>query len=134
MSGRERPGALIRSIAALLGYLCCVSLAWSHGAEDSHRDRLEETIVPEDSYELCLLLAQNQQLRYTFSATRKLDFNIHYHADHEVLYPVNEPQATDATATFTAESEQEYCLMWTNQGDTDVLLSLEYEKLQGAGH
>jgi len=36
----------------------------------------------------------------------------------------------DAAATFVAPSEQEYCLMWTNQGNTDVLLSLEYEKPQ----
>jgi hypothetical protein len=84
--------------------------------------------VPDDSYELCLLLAQDQQLRYTFSAPGKLDFNIHYHADHQVFYPVSEDQIMDATATFSAQSEQEYCLMWTNQGDADVQFSLEYEK------
>ena len=134
MSGREKPGVLIRSIAGLLGYLCCVSLAWSHGTEERHQNSLERTIFPEDSYELCPVLLPEQQLRYAFSATRKLDFNIHYHADHEVRYPVNEPQATNATATFTAESEQEYCLMWTNQGDADVLLSLGYEKPQVASH
>jgi hypothetical protein len=127
---QEKPDVLIRSITALLGYLCCVPLVWSHGAEDSHRDRLERTIVPDDSYELCLLLAQDQQLYYKFSAPGKLDFNIHYHADHEVFYPVSENQIMDATATYTAQSEQEYCLMWTNQGDTDVPLSLEYEKPQ----
>lgn len=43
------------------------------------------------------MLAQDQQLRYSFSAPRKLDFNIHYHADHEVLYPVSEDQILDAT-------------------------------------
>ena len=84
--------------------------------------------MPDDSYELCLVMAQDQQLRYAFSAPRKLDFNIHYHADHEVFYPVSEDQIMDATATFSAQSEQEYCLMWTNQGDADVQLSLEYEK------
>ena len=114
----------------MLGYLCSVPLAWSHGAEDSQRNHLERTIVPDDSYELCLVLAQDQQLRYTFSAPRKLDFNIHYHADHEVFYPVSEDQIIETTATFVAQSEQEYCLMWTNQGDVDVLLSLGYEKPQ----
>jgi hypothetical protein len=128
MSGEEKTCVLVRSIAALLGYSCCVSLAWSHGAEESHQNRLERTIVPDDSYELCLVMAQDQQLRYAFSAPQKLDFNIHYHADHDVLYPVSEDQIMDATATYTAQSEQEYCLMWTNQGDTDVPLSLEYEK------
>ena len=134
MSEQETPVALIRTIAALLVYSCCVPLAWSHGAEDSHQNRLERTIVPDDSYELCLVLAQGQQLRYAFSAPRKLDFNIHYHDDHEVFYPVSEDQIMDATATFSAQSEQEYCLMWANQGDMDVLLSLEYEKPQANSH
>ena len=134
MSGLEKPGVLVRSIIVLLGYVCCVPLTWSHGAEESHQNRLERTIVPDDSYELCLVLAQNQQLRYSFSAPRKLDFNIHYHADQEVLYPVSEDQIMDATATFSAQSEQEYCLMWANQGDMDVLLSLEYEKPQANSH
>jgi hypothetical protein len=132
MCGQEKAGVLIRTIAVLPGFIFCISLAWSHGAEDSHRDRLEEIIAPNDSYELCLMLAQDQQLRYAFSAPRKLDFNIHYHADHEVIYPVSEDQIMDVTATFSAQSEQEYCLMWTNQGDTDVLLSLEYEKPQAS--
>ena len=130
MCGQEKAGVLTRVIAGLPGAICCVSLAWSHGVEDSQRDRLEQLIAPDDSYELCLVLAQEQQLRYTFSAPRKLDFNIHYHADDEVFYPVSEDQIMEATATFSAQSEQEYCLMWTNQGDTDVLLSLEYEKPQ----
>jgi hypothetical protein len=134
MSGQEKPGVHGRVIAGLLGCVCCVSPVWSHGAQDSRRDRLEQVIASDDSYELCLVLAQDQQLRYTFSAPRKLDFNIHYHADHEVFYPVSEDQIMGTTATYTAQSEQEYCLMWTNQGDADVLLSLEYGKPQGASH
>ena len=128
MCQQEKPGVLIRGIAVLLGIVCCVPIAWSHGAEDRHQNRLQRSIPTNDSYELCLMLAQGQQLRYTFSAPGKLDFNIHYHADDEVLYPVSEDQIMDATATFSAQSEQEYCLMWTNQGDADVQLSLEYEK------
>ncbi|MEN8207557.1 MAG: hypothetical protein ABFS24_16365 [Pseudomonadota bacterium] len=130
MSGRKKPVVLIRSIAGLLGCACCVSLVWSHGVAGGHRDRLEQLIMPDDSYELCLVLAQDQQLRYAFSAPRMLDFNIHYHVGREVFYPVSENQIMDATATFSARSEQEYCLMWTNQGDADVLLSLEYERPQ----
>ena len=134
MRKQEKPVIVILSIAALLGYLCCVPPAWSHGAEDGHQNRIERTVVPDDSYELCLALAQDQPLHYKFNASRKLDFNIHYHADDEVFYPVTEHQIKDVTATFAAPSEQEYCLMWTNQGETDVLLSLEYNKPQAKGH
>jgi len=127
MYRKAKPQVLICGIVAVLGYLCFVPPAGSHGTEDSHQDHLERTIVADDSYELCLLLVPGQQLHYSFSAPRKLDFNIHYHAGHEVFYPVSEDQVMDAAATFLAESEQEYCLMWTNQGDMEVPLSLQYE-------
>jgi len=130
MRKQQKPGVPIRAITGLLVGLCCASPAWAHGAEDSHQNRLERTIPPAEDYELCLLLAPDQPLRYTFSATRKLDFNIHYHAGHEVIYPVSEQQITAAEATFAAPSEQEYCLMWTNPGDADAQLTLEYEKPQ----
>ena len=130
----KKPVVVIGSIAALLGYLCCAPLAWSHGAEDSHQNSIERTVVPDDSYELCLVLEQDQQLHYKFNASQKLDFNIHHHTEDEVLYPVSEDQVMDLTATFAATSGQEYCLMWTNLGNTDVRLSLQYEKPQAKGH
>ena len=130
----KKPVVVIGSIAALLVYLCCAPLAWSHGAEDSHQNSIERTVVPDDSYELCLVLEQDQQLHYKFKASQKLDFNIHHHTEDEVLYPVSEDQVMDLTATFAATSGQEYCLMWTNQGNTDVRLSLQYEKPQAKGH
>ncbi len=133
MPGPGKPVALARATAGLLGGLCCVSLVWSHGTEEGHENRLERLIPPADSYELCLDLAQDQQLHYAFSATRKLDFNIHYHAGPEVRYPVSDKQVSAAEATFAAQSAQKYCLMWTNPGDTEARLSIEYEKPPAPG-
>lgn len=124
----EKSGFLIRTMTGVLACTCCVSLAWSHGTNDSHRDRLEQVIEPDDVYELCLVLTPQQPLRYAFNATQELAFNVHYHADHEVFYPVPEHPTANAEATFTAESEQEYCLMWTNPAAEQAMLSLEYEK------
>ena len=134
MRKQNKPVVVIGSIAVLLGYLCCAPLAWSHGAEDSHKNSIERTVVPDDSYELCLVLVQDQQLHYKFKASQRLDFNIHHHTDDEVLYPVSEDQVMNVAATFAAPSEQEYCLMWTNKGDADAQLSLQYEKPQAQGH
>ena len=134
MFNQKKSFVVIGSIAALLGYLYCVPLAWSHGTEDNHQNSIERTIEPDDSYELCLLLEQDQQLHYKFNAAQRLDFNIHYHTDDEVFYPVSKDQIMDLTAMFAAPSEQEYCLMWTNKGDADAQLSLQYEKPQAKGH
>ena len=89
---------------------------------------LEEVIEAGDVYELCLVLEVGQLLDYDFTATRALAFNMHYHADRQVLFPVPEHRTSTKNAVFVAESEQEYCLMWTNEGEGQVTLSLEYGK------
>lgn len=120
--------ALLRILAGMLGCTWFVTPAWSHGIDGSYRDRLEQAIEPGDVYELCQVITPEQQLHYAFTATDKLGFNIHYHANHEVVYPVPEQRTAAAGATFAAESEQEYCLMWTNPTSGEVMLSVDYEK------
>lgn len=117
-----------RCLVAILGcYLSFVAPAWSHGADDRYSDSIELAVDPDDVYELCLVLTPDQLLRYAFSASGKLGFNVHYHENHEIRYPVAEHQTSAAEATFAPESEQEYCLMWTNYGAAEVELSLQYE-------
>lgn len=100
-------------------------------AANSHADTgggLQQlSIEPDDTHEACMQLTPPQQLHYVFKATGKLAFNIHYHADHQVLYPVAEHLTSQADANFTPESGQHYCLMWTNQGSSVVELSLQQE-------
>jgi hypothetical protein len=107
-------------------FVCLVSAAWSHGADDSRAGSLAEVIEAGDVHELCLLLGLDQSLDYTFTATQPLAFNIHYHTGNEVFYPVAERQSAAGEAIFVAESEQEYCLMWTNRTAGQVTLSAEY--------
>ena len=115
-------------LVAILGsYLSVVAPALSHGADDRHSDSIEQVIDSDDVYELCLELTPDQLLRYTFNASDKLGFNIHYHENNEIRYPVAEHQTSAAEATFTPDSEQEYCLMWTNDWAAEVVLSLQYE-------
>ena len=96
-------------------------------AANTHGDLQQLTIEPDDVHEACLQLAPPQQLHYAFTATGELAFNIHYHADHQVVYPVKEHSTLQADANFTPESGQHYCLMWTNQGSSVVELSLQQE-------
>lgn len=103
--------ALIRMLAGVIGGTCLASSAWSHGSDNSHRDRLQQAIEPDDVYELSLVLIPEQQLRYGFKTTQQLDFNIHHHASHEAFYPVPVHQAASTETSFAAESEQEDCLM-----------------------
>ena len=120
-------GVFARKLAGVLGcFACVVSAAWSHEADDSRAGSLAETIDAGDVHELCLVLNRDQSLDYTFTATQPLAFNIHYHAGNEVFYPVAEHRAAVGEAVFVAESEQEYCLMWTNRTAGQVTLAAEY--------
>jgi hypothetical protein len=114
---------------------CClgISLPWTAGAHGGLQSTPEIVVESGDVHEVCLELALGEQLDYAFTATGTLQFNIHYHgADHKVIYPVPEHPATTTKELLTAESTQEYCLMWTNEGGNPVTLSVTYE--QQGGH
>lgn len=67
--------------------------------------------------EHCVQLAAGERVRYRYSATAELDFNIHYHRGKDVLYPVKTTASRSADATFTAPHADTYCLMWERRGD-----------------
>ncbi|MGD2112926.1 MAG: hypothetical protein PVI50_06040 [Gammaproteobacteria bacterium] len=126
---RTAAGTCLRRLARVFaGGACFVSVAWGHGAADGHGGSLTEVIAPGDTFELCRLLAPDERLGYTFTATQPLDFNIHYHAGREVYYPVPAHRAASAGTEFVAASAQEYCLMWMNPAAGPVTLSLQYRQ------
>jgi len=86
------------------------------------------SIAPGDMHEVCMVLTPRETLRYAFTATSKLNFNIHYHSDNETHFPVREYTTSQAKGSFTPAVQQNYCLMWTNPGGGPVKLRLEYEK------
>lgn len=110
------------------------SVAWSVGADEkgvnTRTDRL--SIAPGDIHEVCMTLTPRDALRYAFTGTERLSFNIHYHAGNEIHFPVPEHPTSGAEDSFTPPLQQDYCLMWTNTGSEPVALRLEYEKRAGA--
>ena len=92
----------------------------------------QSSIAPGELHEVCMTLTPREQLRYAFTGSGKLSFNIHYHADNNVYFPVPERLTSGAKDSFTPASRQDYCLMWTNPGSDPVELHLEYEKRIGA--
>jgi hypothetical protein len=85
-------------------------------------------------YEECVPLTAPQVMDYSFSATKPLEFNIHYHSD-KVVYPVmGEAVQTwsgvfDPTSIHSFSSSEQppfFCLMWTNPHDEEVGLNYEF--------
>ena len=83
------------------------------------------TIQPGQIEESCMLLAAGERLEFSFSANTGLDFNIHYHDDEKVHFPVNESSLSEWKGVYIAPEKQHYCLMWTNKHATEPA-SLDY--------
>jgi len=67
--------------------------------------------------EHCVKLDSGERVRYRYTATADVDFNIHYHRGNEVVYPVKTAATRSADASFTAPHADTYCLMWARKGD-----------------
>lgn len=67
--------------------------------------------------EHCLKLEAGDLIRYRYTATAEVDFNIHYHRGNDVLYPVKSTSSRAADARFAAPHADTYCLMWERRSD-----------------
>jgi hypothetical protein len=59
-------------------------------------------------------VAPGQVLTYSYEASVPLSFNIHYHDNGEVVYPVKKDDSSADSGSMRAEKKHHYCLMWTN--------------------
>jgi hypothetical protein len=86
------------------------------------------TIQPGQVEESCLTMAAGERLEFSFSANTGLDFNIHYHDEKKVHFPVDEKTLSEWKGVYIAPDKQHYCLMWTNNHATQpASLSYAYE-------
>jgi len=90
-------------------------------------------IIPGDSYEECVELVSNQLMHYSFTSSKSINFNVHYHADEIIYYPVNEKNITSWKGSMSPDDfdyysrEQEFfCLMWDNLNPENVKVTLNY--------
>jgi hypothetical protein len=72
--------------------------------------------------ERCIWLDAGESIRYRFSASAPVDFNIHYHRGKEVFYPVTARATRAADAGFSAPHADTYCLMWERAGDGPAIV------------
>jgi len=89
-------------------------------------DKTSETIKPSGIHEDCMELLPGQILEYYFEASKPLNFNLHYHEDHDVIYGITKDGVSGDKGTFRCEQKQYYCLIWTNPAPEPVDLVYSY--------
>jgi hypothetical protein len=77
--------------------------------------------------EPCLAMALGDRLEYLFSSDEPLDFNIHYHQEDGIFFPVDKKKLRAHQGEYIASGSRQYCLMWTNRGESLTNLRYRYQ-------
>jgi len=75
--------------------------------------KFHASLAPGAGHEECVRLEAGQSRRYYWRASGPVDFNIHFHRGDAVTYPVKREAMRGDGGTFTAQSSEDYCWMWT---------------------
>ena len=123
-----RPPDLRRSLlvlAVLTGFAASASsqvvdIAW----DASGSFETKSIVAPGKFVEVCGKLSKAQAVAWRFEGDRPLDFNIHYHAAGQVVFPEKRAAASTSSGTLNVPVDQDYCWMWTNPAEAAALVKL----------
>ena len=86
----------------------------------------EVVINPAKCHEDCIKVTRGDVLSYSFKTSNPIDFNIHFHEDGKIIYPVYNKNTVSQEGKFFPDKEEFYCLMWTNLQTNPVQLIYTY--------
>jgi len=91
-------------------------------------------IKPSGSYEDCLELLPGQTMNYSFNSSHFVNFNIHYHTETELYYPVKKKGVMMGKGSldiqeldYYTEDQEFFCVMWDNLNPEPVQVSFSCE-------
>ena len=97
----------------LLALPCLLACTAAFAAEPADARRFAAALEAKKMHEECARLEAGEKRAYSWKSDAPLDFNIHYHHDPEVFYPVKRDAMRGDAGTFTAKTGEDYCWMWT---------------------
>ena len=97
---------------------------------DAGQQQEEVVIAPSSFYEACDKLSPGQQVEFSFTVSKPVDFNVHYHTAEGMFYPVQEENVDSMNGGFTAEVKAIHCCMWTNNHPVPVSLTYNFKLVE----
>jgi hypothetical protein len=117
-------------VIAMVGLEGCGTLLRTDPSRWAAPDAL---LKPRHIYEECVPVEDHQVLEYAFTASKPVEFNIHYHLGEEPAYPVLEKGVASLQGVFDPSTVQDpmgkppfYCLMWRNTQREEVKLNFSF--------
>ncbi len=115
-------------------FSCIILFIISGCVVGNGKGKMAVNVDPHRAYEECVTLLANQVLDYSFEATKPVDFNIHYHAEGGIFYPVSQKNVSSWKGTFSpleekgyTEEQEYFCMMWENPHAEYVRLTFQYK-------
>ena len=118
----RRCGALAAATlsGAALAATHIVDIAWPPDGRFAHNAQ----IAAGKYVEVCGKLSVGEGVRWSFTASAPVDFNIHYHVGKEAVFPARQAQVSSGRDTLNVTVAQDYCWMWTNKTTASTKLSV----------
>ena len=101
-----------------------IDIKWSADGSFAH----QSTVAPGKFAEVCGKLPASISVRWDFEASAPLDFNIHYHAGKDVVFPSKMAAMATANDTLQTSLAQDYCWMWSNKLAKPATLTLKLQR------
>jgi hypothetical protein len=94
--------------------LLALAAALPVAAEESADRKIAVTLAAGDIHEECMTLKPGEKRAWEWKSDVPLDFNVHYHREPKIFFPVKKDHVKSAHGTFVPKSEEGYCWMWTS--------------------
>ena len=74
-------------------------------------------------HEECFPMKAGERVTFSFKSNEVIDFNIHYHNQNKVHYPLKIEKITALAKTVQVTKKSVYCLMWKNNQKRTTTIS-----------
>lgn len=88
----------------------------------------EQSVAPGKFLEVCGALQSETKVNWNFGASAAVDFNVHYHAGSEVVFPSKLAAVTGGNDVLRVEADQDFCWMWTNTSRTPAQVTFRLQR------
>jgi hypothetical protein len=82
-------------------------------------------IATGDFHEACNQWKPGDKVNITFTSTKPVMFNVHYHAKHKKEYAIEQTMTDKFAGSFVVESNEIYCGMWQNNNDNYITMTYD---------
>ena len=119
-----------------LSLLLLLSGCATSGSNEDDGTSINGTVIikPSRSFEDCIEVLPGQIMNYSFDASNFVNFNVHYHTENGLYYPVDKKGVMTWKGSldlqeldYYTDDQEFFCVMWDNLDSVPVVVSFTFE-------